>query len=90
MGHNGPQRHRKWGKITVNTCFIRTGTCFGVYMTIIRRSNRYILMYYVPQVIQRNLCNLLHKLRSFCLVVIILRPQYAAAVIKQVLLLTVV
>jgi len=58
-------------------------------MTIIRRSNRYILMHYVTQVVQRNLCNL-HKLRCFCLVVIILRPQYAAAVIKQVLMLTVV
>jgi len=47
-------------------------------------------MHYATQVVQRNLRNLLHKLRCFCLVVIILRPQYVAAVIKQVLMLTVV
>jgi len=59
-------------------------------MTIIRSSNRHILMHYVTQVVQRNICNLPHRHRCFCLIVIILRPQYAAAVIKQVLLLTVV
>jgi len=82
MAHVGPQCHRRGGggggrvgEITVNTCFIRTGTCFGVYMTVIRRSNRYILLHYVTQVIQRNLCNLLYKLTCFCLVVIILGPQ---------------
>lgn len=50
----------------------RTGTWFGLCMTVIRRSIRHILMHHVTQV---NLDNFLHRLRCFCLIATVLRSQ---------------